>query len=205
MSTVLRIILLSAITMLTAAAAAASPMLKSAASIDISSALSFEEYLATGSEDEADEIMTRLGIISVNDELRSSAEGVGAPLTLIVFGWMPCPDCEVVVPYVEAIKRLNPAMISTSYFDRTDDVKTLALSLAGVYKIPTIFAARPDGTLLGPYYLEYPQNVRSIVDSEGDDERKQAVIDEFRKNRYDENLMRDLSELIRSAEPGAKP
>jgi hypothetical protein len=179
-------------------AASAGLSLSAPAEFDLSSAMQFERYLATGSTEEIEKLLVRLDSVSLTNELKSSAKGGKAPLTLVVYGWMSCPDCEVVVPYVEAIKRLNPS-VSTLYFGRTDESRDLMRKLVGVYRTPTVFAASADGTLLGAYYLEYPISVRERMEAAVGDDAKKAVIKEFRGDKYDLELQKELTELLENA------
>jgi hypothetical protein len=167
--------------------------------VDLSSALKFEEYLATGSGRHIGEIFKKIEETSPSEGFLASARVIDAPLTLVVYGSMTCPDCAVAVPYVEAIGRANPG-ISIRYFPRTAEAVELMRSVAGMYRTPTIFAARPDGVLMREFYLEFPESVRRLTDGAKDDDERRAVIREFRAGKYAADLERDLVGVLRSAE-----
>ncbi|MDR1579047.1 MAG: thioredoxin family protein [Synergistaceae bacterium] len=168
------------------------------ASVDISEAMSFEKYLTTGSSGETEKLLNRMDNLDMAESLKSSALEGNERLTLVVFGWMSCPDCEVVIPYIESVRRLNPN-ISTLYFGRNDATKAVLRNLAGASGTPAVFAARQDGTLLGPYYHEYPQSVRARLNSARDNDEKRDVIRDFRSGKYETELQQELAGMLKDA------
>jgi glutaredoxin len=166
------------------------------ASIDLSSALDFEEYVATGSGRQIDETFRRIDELLLSDEFISAVRAVEGPTTLVVYGDMSCPDCAAAVPFVEAIRRTNPEIV-TLYFTRTDEAEITVKNIAGVYKTPTIFAADPGGTLGREFLLEFPDSVRKLVDAASDSDSRRTVIREFRAGKYAADLEADLIKVLR--------
>jgi hypothetical protein len=167
-------------------------------SLDISGAVSFEKYLTTGRSREIEKLLSRMDNLDMAESLKSAALEVNERVTLVVFGWMSCPDCTVVIPYIEKVKRLNPR-ISTLYFGRNDATRTILRNLAGASGTPAIFTARQDGTLIGPYYHEYPQIARARLESARDNDEKHDIIRDFRNGKYEAELQEELAGMLRDA------
>jgi glutaredoxin len=165
------------------------------ASIDLSSALDFEEYVATGSGRQIDEIFKRIDELALSEHFIAAVRALERPATLVVYGDMSCPDCATAVPFVEAIRRTNPK-IATLYFTRTDEAEITVKNIAGVYKTPTIFGADSSGSLGREFLLEFPDSVRKLVDEAGDSDSRRAVIREFRAGKYAADLEVDLIKML---------
>jgi glutaredoxin len=165
------------------------------ASIDLSSALDFVAYAATGSGRQIDELLGKIDALSLSENFISEVREVRGPVTMVVYGDMSCPDCAATVPLVEAIRRTNPE-ISTLYFTRTDEAERTVKNIAGVYKTPTIFSSDSEGLLGREFLLEFPDSVSKLVDEAHDSDSRRAVIREFRNGKYMADLESDLLRLL---------
>jgi thiol-disulfide isomerase/thioredoxin len=172
--------------------------LQKQASIDLSSALDFAAYTATGSGRQIGELLGKIDELSPSEGFISAVREVKSPTVLVVYGNMSCPDCAATVPFVEAIHKVNP-LITTLYFTRTDEAERVVKDIAGVYKTPTIFSADAEGSLGREYLLEFPDSVRKLVDEAADADSRREIIREFRDGKYAADLEADLLKLLGAA------
>ncbi|MDR1651939.1 MAG: thioredoxin family protein, partial [Synergistaceae bacterium] len=78
--------------------------------VDLSGCLTFEQYAASGSAEEAEALSKRLEGYKTADFLEDEVKGIKGPVILLTIGMMYCPDCKVSVPFTEAIARLSPGV-----------------------------------------------------------------------------------------------
>ncbi|MDR3281371.1 MAG: thioredoxin family protein [Synergistaceae bacterium] len=169
-------------------------------SVDISSAKTFEQYMATGSSEHLKTMLERFDEYKVSDFFAEEIKKIDAAATLLMIGMMYCPDCKVVSPFMEAIAKLNPK-ISTRYILRNDTpgAKEFMQNRTGRTNMPAIFVLSPDGTVLSGAYVETPERVTGMLASAATDGERDKIWDDFHEGVYDEDVQRDLIELIKNA------
>jgi glutaredoxin len=171
--------------------------------VDLSQALSFEEYLQSGAEGERRAVEKRFESYGVLPFFEEGAKKIEYPTTLLMIGMMYCPDCKAAYPYLETIARLNP-LIRTKYIVRNDTpgAREFMASRTRRSNMPSVFVLRPDGKVLDGAYVETPAKVTELLAAAATEGERDAIWDDFHSGLYDEDIQRDLLELISKAAGG---
>jgi hypothetical protein len=95
---------------------------------------------------------------------------------------------------------LNP-LVRTKYILRneTPGAREFMKSRAGRTNMPAVFVLRADGKVLDGAYVETPEKVTALLASAATDEERDAIWEDFHSGVYDEDIQRDLLELISKA------
>jgi len=165
--------------------------------VDLSEAMTFERYMATGESGHLKAMLERFDEYKVSDFFSDEIREIDEPAVLLMIGMMYCPDCKVVSPFMEAIARINP-LVETRYIVRNDTpgAREFMKARTGRTNMPAIFALSPDGTVLDGAYVETPESVTRLLEAAEDDEAKDKIWDDFHGGVYDEEVQRDLIKLL---------
>jgi glutaredoxin len=171
--------------------------------VDLSQAKTFEQYLATGKSEHLQAMLERLSSYKLSGFFEEEIKKIDTPVTLLLIGMMYCPDCKTVTPFLEAITKLNPK-IKTSYIVRNDTpgAKEFITAKTGRTNMPAVFVLKNDGTVLEGAYSETPKSVIALLEAAPDDAESNKIWDDFHDGKYDEDVQRDLAELIKNATAG---
>jgi uncharacterized protein YbaR (Trm112 family) len=167
--------------------------------VDLSGALSFEEYRKLGTGEEQKAVEGRFESFETLPFFEEGAKAVESPVVLLMIGMMYCPDCKAAYPYIEAISRLNP-LVRTKYLVRneTPGAREFMKNRTGRANMPAIFVVRADGKVLDGAYVETPEKVTKML-AETPEENRDAIWDDFHNGVYDEDIQRDILDLISKA------
>jgi glutaredoxin len=167
-----------------------------AGKVDLSRALSFDEYKKSGTEEQRHAAAERFENFSVSPFFEESAKKIDSPAVLLMIGMMYCPDCKAAYPYMEKLAEINP-LIDTKYLVRneTPGAREFMAARTGRTNMPSIFVLEPDGTVLDGAYVETPARVTDML-AEADEAAREAIWDDFHSGVYDEDIQRDLISLI---------
>ena len=172
--------------------------------INLYRTLNFDAYKATGTEKERKEAEERMASAKPAGFFLEGIKKIDKRITVLVIGMMFCPDCKAVYPYVEAMKSANP-FISTRYLTRNDTpgAREFIISHTGLPNVPTILVVRPDningywnGRISGKAYVETPGRVTDLLQAAKSERERAAVWKDFHEGVYDEEIQRDLLDLI---------
>lgn len=166
--------------------------------IDISKGLSFEKYLLTGNSSQMESAIDRASSLGLSPSFGAFVKGIDAPLVLVAYTELWCPDCARTTPFVRAVAQANP-LVSAVYFQRDDAAKSFLRSLTGKASVPTIFATDENGVIVGGAYVEYPEEVQALIDASASNEEAARHRGDLRSGRYDAEIENGLRKLIESA------
>lgn len=171
--------------------------------VDLSGALSFEEYAKSGSPEHRAAAQGRMASYKEEPFFAEAAAKIDSPVVLLTIGMMYCPDCKAVYPYLESLARRNP-LVSTKYIVRNDvpGAKEFMAARTGLTKMPSVFALKPDGTVLDGAYVETPKKVTAMLAAAETEADRDKIWDDFHAGIYDEEIQRDLISLITGAPGG---
>ena len=167
--------------------------------VDLSRAMSFEEYVRSGTDEHRRATEERFASYKSAPFFIEGAKKIDSPVILLMIGMMYCPDCKAAAPYMEELARLNP-LITTKYMvrDDTPGAKEFMKARSGRTNMPAIFAITPDGVLDGAY-VETPESVTALLGAAKTEAERDAVWDDFHSGVYDEDVQRDLLSLATRA------
>jgi glutaredoxin len=166
--------------------------------IDLSKAIAFERYIATGSGEQIGSVIDRLSSLKLSGPLTAAVKKIDVPLVVVAYTDITCPDCSRTIPFVQAIHNANP-LVTTLYLLRDDETKTFVRAQTGKSSTPTIFVADASGAVAGGVYVEYPESVQALIDASATDEEAKGHRSDLRSGMYDGEIQGDLARLLESA------
>ena len=171
--------------------------LEDAGRIDLRKGGSYERYLFGGTGLQIERMFARSKAVRPSEALLSAAQRIDAPVFIVTYGSITCPDCAIAVPYLERLKTAN-SRIETRYFARDNEAREMLLERTGRNRIPTIFITDRSGRILSDHYVEYPRIVYDLLEKSKTEDERRTHIDEFRAGKYDDDVQTDLTDLIDS-------
>jgi protein-disulfide isomerase len=170
------------------------------ARIDLSKAITFEKYILTGNSAQLEDSLRRAGSLAPSELFRTSVKKIAAPVTIVAYTDISCPDCTRTIPFVQAMQNINP-LVTVRYILRDDETRAFVRAQTGKASTPTIFVTDADGAVAGDVYVEYPAAVQALIDSSKTDEEARGHRLDLRSGKYDDEIQIDLLKLIVSAMP----
>jgi thiol-disulfide isomerase/thioredoxin len=173
---------------------------KDAGRVDLTHAVSFEEYVKSGTDEHRKATDERFASYVSAPFFVEGARKIDSPVVLLMIGMMYCPDCKAAKPYMEELARLNP-LIRTKYMVRNDTpgAREFMKARTGRTNMPAIFAITPGGKVLDGAYVETPARVTALLEAAGTEVERDAIWDDFHNGVYDEDVQRDLLALVERA------
>lgn len=169
--------------------------------VNLEAGLTFEQFLATGRAYDIADSFDLEKSVAVAPFFADGVRRVDVPVTMVVFASTTSPESLIVLPFLEAMHKINP-LVKTRYFvrDETPEAAELLLARTRMNRVPTVFVAREDGSLLHGAYVEFPARLYAEIRESGKDAR--GVVDDFRAGAYDEEVQMDLVRLLNAAADG---
>ena len=169
--------------------------------------LKFDAYKMSGTEEHRKKAEAKLSSGKPAAFFLEGTRKIDKRLTVLVVGMMYCPDCAAIYPYVQAMEAANP-FIRVRYIvrDSAPEVMDFLSSRTERTNVPSIFIVRPGkkmgnrrGEILNGAYVETPSRVTALLDAAKSDEERKVIWDDFHSGVYDEDIQRDLLDLILNA------
>ncbi len=165
--------------------------------IDLQNGASYERYLLDGTSEQIGRMFARSKGVRPSKKLLFAAQKIDTRVFIVIYGSITCPDCAIVVPYLERLRNANP-QIETRYFARDDKARKMLLERTGRNRIPTVFITDRSGRIVSGHYVEYPRIVYDLLEKSKTEDERRAYIDDFRAGKYDDDVQNDLADLIDS-------
>lgn len=140
----------------------------------------YESYLESDLieyKEKQDEIFDEIQLSEVNITKLSNIKKI---VNLVVFAEIYCPDCRVLVPYLEKIRSIN-SNVNLSIFPRTGNEEYLIKhSIKG--RIPTVLMEdlKKGEENFTAIFEEFPEPVRSQIESALNTEQTNGLVHEYR-------------------------
>lgn len=154
--------------------------------------LPLEAYLATGTEEDRALYRGFRERIRASEAFRERVLRAGILPDLEVYAELFCPDCAVLVPYLEEVAAWRPEA-SLRFFPREGNEERLC-ALSGEARIPTV-VARGRGGSRGEVFLERPRVVRELLAAASGEERVR-IVSAYRNGAFATVLEEELGDLL---------
>ncbi|CCJ33079.1 thioredoxin family protein [Caloramator australicus] len=161
--------------------------------MDLTKALSFEEYLNDLTEEQKNVYFNFYNNIFLDEDNITFIEKIQETVNLIVFSEGYCPDCLVTLPILKRIMEINKK-INGYLFKRNGNEKML-LDMVGEARIPTILLFDKDFQPRS-FYIEFPKEFKEKLTDLKDDEKKQYIL-KFREGKYVKLIEKEIIELLK--------
>ncbi len=112
-------------------------------------------------------------------------------IKIIVFAEIYCPDCRIVMPFLEKINRSNDK-IRLFIFPR-EGYEDLMKEYTAKVRIPTIITLDQDNNLIGSY-IEFPKQISTEI--ENNLERREEIISNYRSGEYNQIIEEEIMKTI---------
>jgi protein-disulfide isomerase len=168
--------------------------------LDLSGGLSFEKYITTGNASQMESSIDSISSFASSDSFLAAVKAIDAPIVIVAYTDITCPDCARTIPYVETMHNVNP-LITTVYILKSDETRAFVKAQTGKSSTPTIFVTDKDGAVAGDVYVEYPEAVQVLIDASATDEEAGKHRRDLRSGQYNSEIEKDLLKLINSALP----
>lgn len=161
--------------------------------INLKKTLTYKELLKNADKEHLEMIKkhAQREKIILNDDLKSLNK-LKEKRNLVVFTLPRCEDAATTIPFLFKLEELNKN-ISIRFMNREGNEELLK-ELTGESKVPTIVSLDEENTIRGKY-IEYPESIKEKLHNKNDEERE-YIITEFREEKYNKEIQRELIELI---------
>lgn len=156
--------------------------------VDLSKALSYEQYMESSTKEHVDIYDKTF----VSDRNILKLKELDRNINVIAFSEGYCPDCNVSLPMLKRFQEIN-SNISIYIFKRVGNEKFLEENL-GEARIPTFMFFDKDMKALG-VYVEFPQDLKERIIHAKMDEKKQLV-EAYRQGKYNLLIEEEFLEII---------
>lgn len=160
--------------------------------IDLSSALSFEQYLEKSKESYGDIQDKKYIATTLSENAKSKIKNLNDTVNAIVFTEGFCPDCIATIPFIQKLSEEN-SNLKVHYLPRTDYEEFLEEAVGRV-SIPTIITFDKDMNPKGAY-VETPKELTEKMISLSSEDKK-SLIEEYRQGKYNDLIEKDLLEIV---------
>lgn len=146
----------------------------------------YEEYLGFNEEKDREKQEKFLADIVINYELSEEIKSINSSKNLLIFAEPYCPDCRVLVAFVERIRKLNHANINVEYLSRKDNFGKLNM-LSENCRIPSVFLV--DGIKITKILEEYPEDILKNLTEE--------LRYSYRKGEHIQEIAKDFMKVLK--------
>lgn len=161
--------------------------------INLSEALSYEEYLNKASEEQREAQLSAYKRTQLSEKTIETVETISKTINVVVFSESFCPDCIVMLPFIKKMQELNEN-IKLYIFPRSGNEEFLR-ECSGVSRIPTVMTFTKDMEPKG-LFVEFPDDLKEKMVSLTEDEKKN-LIKEYREGRYSNLIEEELLKLMK--------
>lgn len=116
--------------------------------------------------------------IVIDLELSNEIKSISSEKNLLIFAEPFCPDCRILVAFVERIRKLNPNNITVEYLSREGNRAKLNM-LSENSRIPSVFLM--DGIKITKILEEYPDELKDMDIETKKIYRQGKMLDELKK------------------------
>ena len=116
--------------------------------------------------------------IVIDLELSNEIKSISSEKNLLIFAEPFCPDCRILVAFVERVRKLNPNNITVEYLSREGNRAKLNM-LSENSRIPSVFLM--DGIKITKILEEYPDELKDMDIETKKIYRQGKMLDELKK------------------------
>ena len=116
--------------------------------------------------------------IVIDLELSNEIKSISSEKNLLIFAEPFCPDCRILVAFVERVRKLNPNNITVEYLSREGNRAKLNM-LSENSRIPSVFLM--DGIKITKILEEYPDELKDMDIETKILYRQGKMLDELKK------------------------
>jgi len=160
--------------------------------VELEEGIGFEQYLNSSKEEYKQEQLQIYKQVNLADNTKEIISKISKKINIIIFAEIYCPDCRILLPYLEKMRELNDN-ISTYIFPRKgyEAVMEEYIRLA---RIPTVLRFDSSKELKGQI-IEFPQEFKKKLEGLQEEEKK-ALIEDYRSGEYNRLIEEGILEEI---------
>ncbi|PRX21666.1 thioredoxin-like protein [Orenia metallireducens] len=160
--------------------------------VELEEGIGFEQYLNSSKEEYKQEQLQIYKQVNLADNTKEIISKISKKINIIIFAEIYCPDCRILLPYLEKMRELNDN-ISIYIFPRKG-YEAVMEEYIEVARIPTILRFDSSKQLLGQF-VEFPQDFKTMLKGLNEEEKK-ALIENYRCGEYNRLIEQEILEEI---------
>lgn len=160
--------------------------------IDLNKTMSYEEYLKGYTEEQASKQEKRYEQAVLDEAALKGVNNIKDAANVVVFSEGYCPDCHVVIPFVNKMADLN-SNIKVHFMNRTGN-EALLEQMTGEVRIPTVMFFTKDMEPKG-VYIEFPEGLKEKMAGKAIEEIK-AMVSDYRHGKYNELIQSEILNIL---------
>jgi len=155
----------------------------------------FEEFVNKDKDINREKTLEIYSQIELDQELLNTIETIEAPIKVLAFAEIWCPDCMINVPALQKIQDVNP-LIEVKLLPREGNEESLTKhNIGGKAKIPTFIIMDENFKELGAF-IETPKIIKDIL-AKGNQVEVIVAKRKYRKGEYIINTIKEIIDLIK--------
>jgi len=140
--------------------------------INLEEGIDFQQYLNSSKGEYKKEQLEIYNQVNLADNTKEVISKITEKIAIIIFAEIYCPDCRILLPYLEKMKELNNN-ICTYIFPRRG-YEEIMEEYIGVARIPTILRFDNNNQLIGQF-IEFPKVFKKRLEGIGEEKKKELI------------------------------
>ncbi|WP_018249783.1 thioredoxin family protein [Orenia marismortui] len=160
--------------------------------LSLDDAISFKDFLNSSSNEYKEDQLRLCEDIELSNSAKRKVLEVETKIDLIVFSEIYCPDCRIVIPFLQQIEEINNNI--TIYIYPRKSYEDLMKEYTGTAKIPTILRVNSNNKSIGEF-IEFPKKIKEEIRLANEDDKKD-LINRYRRGEYNQLIEKEILEKL---------
>lgn len=160
--------------------------------IDLNKTMNYEQYIKGYTEEQLSKQKKRYEQAVLSEAAVNKVKNIKDASNVVVFSEGFCPDCHVVIPFINKMADLNDN-IKVHFMYRTGNEELLE-QMIGEKRIPTVMFFRGDMEPKG-VYVEFPEELKEKMTGKTMEEVK-ALVSDYRHGEYNDLIEGEILNIL---------
>ncbi|TDX46793.1 thioredoxin family protein [Orenia marismortui] len=160
--------------------------------LNLNDAISFNDFLNSSTNEYKEDQLRLCEDIQLSKSTKRKVLEVETKIDLIVFSEIYCPDCRIVMPFLQQLEEINNNIII--YIFPRKSYEELMKEYTATAKIPTILRFNSNNNSIGEF-VEFPEKIKEEIRWATEGEKKD-LINRYRRGEYNQLIEKEILERL---------